>query len=268
MARYQRKGFTLIELLVVIAIIAILASILFPVFARARENARRSSCQSNMKQLGLGFMQYVQDNDERFPFSAPNITTSGAAGWGGRIYPYVKNIETYHCPSDGRAGVAKVSYSSNDNIGGDSTYSLQPYGLTRPTMSSQFGAPALTVLLIETSKVTFDVSTSTTERQTASTEGNQSRAGQGAMRFATGAISGCPDYYITNLSEPIPPGRHLEGANYLAADGHVKWLMAERVSRGSDITFSSTAAAGDCSTIQKPAGTSNLGNYALTFSIY
>ena len=66
-SKQYRRGFTLIELLVVIAIIAILAAILFPVFARARENARRSSCLSNMKQIGLGMMQYSQDNDERYP---------------------------------------------------------------------------------------------------------------------------------------------------------------------------------------------------------
>ena len=63
----QRTGFTLIELLVVIAIIALLAAILFPVFSRVRENARRSSCQSNLKQLALGFQQYMGDNDGRFP---------------------------------------------------------------------------------------------------------------------------------------------------------------------------------------------------------
>src|SRR5689334_5202516 len=65
-----KPGFTLIELLVVIAIIAILAAILFPVFARARENARRASCQSNLKQIGLGIMMYTQDYDETFPRSA------------------------------------------------------------------------------------------------------------------------------------------------------------------------------------------------------
>src|SRR5690606_6779733 len=70
-----KRGFTLIELLVVIAIIAILAAILFPVFARARENARRASCQSNLKQIGLGLMQYTQDYDERLP--AGFLTNTG-----------------------------------------------------------------------------------------------------------------------------------------------------------------------------------------------
>ena len=81
----------MIELLVVIAIIAILAAILFPVFARARENARKTSCLSNMKQIGLGLMQYVQDYDETAP---DGTTTAGlytrGAGWGGQIFPYVK----------------------------------------------------------------------------------------------------------------------------------------------------------------------------------
>ena len=82
-------GFTLIELLVVIAIIAILAAILFPVFARARENARRSSCQSNMKQIGLGFMQYTQDYDEQYPANRYNSAcpTSAVFGWGTVLQP-------------------------------------------------------------------------------------------------------------------------------------------------------------------------------------
>jgi prepilin-type N-terminal cleavage/methylation domain-containing protein/prepilin-type processing-associated H-X9-DG protein len=93
----QRRAFTLIELLVVIAIIAILAAILFPVFARARENARRASCQSNLKQIGLGILQYVQDYDEKFPpatVSDPNVV-----GWAGAIQPYVKSEQLFRCPS-------------------------------------------------------------------------------------------------------------------------------------------------------------------------
>ena len=76
----KKKGFTLIELLVVIAIIAILAAILFPVFARARENARRASCQSNLKQISLGVMQYTQDYDERLPLAPHSATTPGKIG--------------------------------------------------------------------------------------------------------------------------------------------------------------------------------------------
>ena len=94
----QRKtAFTLIELLVVIAIIAILAAILFPVFARARENARRSSCQSNLKQIGLGILQYVQDYDEKLPYACDDATNDRP--WQLTIQPYVKSIQLFKCPS-------------------------------------------------------------------------------------------------------------------------------------------------------------------------
>src|SRR6188474_243241 len=101
------KGFTLIELLIVIAIIAILAAILFPVFARARENARRSSCQSNLKQIGLGFFQYTQDYDERFPLTSTTATvatgqntTAGDIGWAEILQPYIKSSQIFQCPSE------------------------------------------------------------------------------------------------------------------------------------------------------------------------
>jgi prepilin-type N-terminal cleavage/methylation domain-containing protein/prepilin-type processing-associated H-X9-DG protein len=102
----RRRAFTLIELLVVIAIIAILASILFPVFAQAREAARKTSCGSNIRQLGTAFAMYIQDFDETFP----QVTYSGEAGhttpdnsglyrWGWQVLPYIKNMEIFRCPS-------------------------------------------------------------------------------------------------------------------------------------------------------------------------
>src|SRR4028118_1183664 len=96
--RAAHRGFTLIELLVVIAIIAILAAILFPVFARARENARRASCMSNLKQIGLGVMQYTQDWDERYPCNNQTNATGNAAeanvatsGFQTSVFPYLKS---------------------------------------------------------------------------------------------------------------------------------------------------------------------------------
>jgi len=136
--KHSEQGFTLIELLVVIAILAILAAILFPVFARARENARRSSCQSNLKQLGLGFVQYVQDYDERTPliYAGTNPVTVASVGtattaigaaseywkWMDCIYPYVKSAQVYTCPSDSRA-VSYRTYVPRDSLSGAATSS-------------------------------------------------------------------------------------------------------------------------------------------------
>ena len=109
----SKRGFTLIELLVVIAIIAILAAILFPVFARAREAARKSTCQSNLKQLCLGIRMYMQDFDEKFPqkgntgYDGYDENWAGHGGWqtnqivlGDALNPYLKNAAIWECPSD------------------------------------------------------------------------------------------------------------------------------------------------------------------------
>jgi prepilin-type N-terminal cleavage/methylation domain-containing protein/prepilin-type processing-associated H-X9-DG protein len=129
-----RKAFTLIELLVVIAIIAILAAILFPVFATAREKARQSACLTNEKQLGLAFMQYQQDYDEILPPAQINATGTynwDSLFWHDLIYPYVKSVVFFNCPSlSGTGAVGPVTTTWIDNaawpgafhIGVDSTH--------------------------------------------------------------------------------------------------------------------------------------------------
>jgi len=105
----MKKGFTLIELLVVIAIIAILAAILFPVFAQVREKARQASCASNEKQLSLAILQYVEDYDEAYPYGneAGHVwSTTPSCKWDIDIAPYVKSLQVFYCPDDSLTGNA------------------------------------------------------------------------------------------------------------------------------------------------------------------
>jgi len=218
----KRKAFTLIELLVVIAIIAILAAILFPVFARARENARRASCQSNLKQIGLGILQYTQDYDERYPMysTIAGIGTARPVGWADSIQPYVKSIQILQCPSDSGATtddpavVGYTDYAYNLWIGG--------YGPTSKgagMSQSQLTQAALTVM-------TIDHTTSTANRYTI---GNSST---GAGTDGTCAYYGAPDCGNGLARIGLVGIRHLGGANAGFADGHVKWVKGRDETSG------------------------------------
>ena len=134
----RKSGFTLIELLVVIAIIAILAAILFPVFAQARDKARSASCLSNTKQVGTAVLMYAQDYDEYIPRNAhpdPGRVAEGAhfvdcstPRWMDVIYPYIKNEQVFNCPSDSFSTISgPLPTGANFSIAGNKKYVYQPY---------------------------------------------------------------------------------------------------------------------------------------------
>jgi prepilin-type N-terminal cleavage/methylation domain-containing protein/prepilin-type processing-associated H-X9-DG protein len=207
----NRAGFTLIELLVVIAIIAILASILFPVFGRARENARKSSCMSNLKQIGLGVMQYSQDFDERFPYAthnSPPLTINGVspATYDLTIQPYTKSFQVFSCPSDSKT--PEVTLGDGTKV--RRSYSMAAY--ISATAVAQVPAPSLTVFL--------------NERTGIDSSGNKiSATTYDYFIYTTGTTEMSAENGF-NLNDGATPtgmaGRHLAFNNILYADGHVK----------------------------------------------
>jgi len=194
----MRRGFTLIELLVVIAIIAILAAILFPVFARAREKARQTSCLSNVKQMGLASVMYSQDYDDMIVPSyiqwsnGKNYTIW--YGTTGALAPYTGSRQIFHCPNSGGQAYASgggTDYGINMRIARNITVSSgSSYNM------SEVKYPAETVLIADS-----DWTRSLTDYKTSNCwRINDSRH---------------PSYFI--------PARHNEGANIAFVDGHAKW---------------------------------------------
>lgn len=255
-----KRGFTLIELLVVIAIIAILAAILFPVFGRARENGRRSSCQSNMKQQGLGVLQYVQDYDEKYPQAYYYINDNDAAGgymhWSAMIQPYTKSYQLFVCPSDPNGGqlptntfdqqAPRISYTANSAI------------LPRKRRTADAGNTVSLSAVDETAKLIMLAEMSDTAQcvqgtSVASGAALKSHRSTNALGLDAAGTQFSGEYTLTatlptSLYAVTPakakadtdackvtaastyshltytaPERHLGGANYTFADGHVKW---------------------------------------------
>jgi prepilin-type N-terminal cleavage/methylation domain-containing protein/prepilin-type processing-associated H-X9-DG protein len=190
-----RRGFTLIELLVVIAIIAILAAILFPVFARAREKARQSSCQSNLKQIGIAWAMYAQDYDERYPrgsgYVAAATVTSTYGEWYITLEPYIKNTQIYNCPSS-----PYTNYNAGNTT--DGTYGVgytRNSNLQNSTAMSSIPEPASTLCLVDGRNNYF--------------------------RWR------CPGDATTTTNSGWSNTRHNDGFNALFLDGHVKWLKTD-----------------------------------------
>jgi prepilin-type N-terminal cleavage/methylation domain-containing protein/prepilin-type processing-associated H-X9-DG protein len=264
----KRFGFTLIELLVVIAIIAILAAILFPVFAQAREKARAITCLSNMKEIGLATMMYVQDYDEQFPDGQSAYGGVHPVGWAGQLYPYIKSIGILKCPDDSSAGV--VSYAYNNSIGSDGIYGPKDSngnylpGPAEP--DSALIEPDATVVFFEignnycTATQSAYASTYTAQAVAAgwdigspTSEGDGTVDGIGPLygppwtatgvTMETGVLQNCDTHYDNNTAiYKDLTGRHSNGANYAMADGHAKWLMPGRVSGGYALTAAELAS--------------------------
>lgn len=250
--RISLKAFTLIELLVVIAIIAILAAILFPVFARARDNARRASCQSNLKQIGLGLLQYSQDYDERMvtAFYGSNSQAQNDANykWMDATLPYTKSAQLYTCPSDTPVDFGgltwETSYVPNTDVTNRSMRRMGSYAINNYTfLGSTNPGPGPATNNVALSAVADSAGTAWV------VESDYSAAGvtNGAPTYFYGKFRFFPVYatQYTPVGKPrraFADGnsfgaalieRHLDTTNVLFCDGHVKAVKLDALNARS-----------------------------------
>lgn len=211
----HRKGFTLIELLVVIAIIAILAAILFPVFARAREAARQSSCSSNVRQLSTAVLMYVQDYDEILPRTDCNALSSGQA-WNIACQPYTKNIGIFHCPSQPPTAGALIQAGGANPCGGGRPN--LPTNFADHRMNYGYNLVRQSASLAQINKVSTQFMLAEKDTAYAQLPLNED-----------GTIPSSPTAYIPGIGYR---DRHNDGANVSFMDGHVKWFSKDKILNG------------------------------------
>jgi len=219
----EAHGFTLIELLVVVAIIAILSAILFPVFAKAREKARQTSCLSNLKQLGLGLQMYVSDY-ESYPMMSSPSSFSPRQRWADYLYPYVKNPQVFLCPS-APENLANKTFAHDASIKyGGYGFNYQYLGNSRfpwTASDAEISAPAETIAITDTNGVAYDANPSsatlaglyTVDPPLTSARGSGKASGSYGDGAECGGAYGC---------RAMPAERHNNQVNVAFADGHAK----------------------------------------------
>jgi prepilin-type N-terminal cleavage/methylation domain-containing protein/prepilin-type processing-associated H-X9-DG protein len=225
--RCARTGFTLIELLVVIAIISLLAAILFPVFARARENARRTSCLSNLKQIGLASMQYTQDYDgahapasiEYYDYRPPgkyvyliHNPNNWNVMWQERLQPYARSYQIFNCPSETYKGSTIYYGNYGINVLMAISIAAPPAAPPPPVTDSSIVSPSSTYYIMDHSYYTARA-----QNMTAATYSYLPGVGDTANFNCSSSRADCQS------------GRHFDGDNMLFADGHIKWLKAATI---------------------------------------
>jgi prepilin-type N-terminal cleavage/methylation domain-containing protein/prepilin-type processing-associated H-X9-DG protein len=291
--RDSEGGFTLIELLVVIAVIAILAAILFPVFAQARGKARQAACLSNVRQIGLAVSLYVQDYDETFP-NGINVYDGwriwAGEGWAGQCMAYNHNGPLFRCPSDTSGPQSPLdsvdSYAYNFNlIEYADTNDPPPSGVALADLN----AATRSVLLFEVTDVAVNLTDPLEGTAPGGTPGTNFSATSNGLdnrlyaqetfitsvknQYATGYMGGRMPFNPASTQFSDPNGRHMNGSDFLLADGHAKWLRGAAVSSGLN------ALAAGCSQDNQPpqsgcggafqaAGTEgDLARFQATFSL-
>jgi prepilin-type N-terminal cleavage/methylation domain-containing protein/prepilin-type processing-associated H-X9-DG protein len=271
-----RRGFTLIELLVVIAIIAILAAILFPVFSQAREKARQASCVSNMKNLGMGLMQYVNDYDEAFPAWRTPCWGDGwaqrsrnALAWFEQLDPYLRNLEVFRCPTARfewqwlascypnhsnhnlfRRPNRRVNYGFNEAIHNSAIMEADPWrrgfgrlpGMRAPAEIAVIADNWDTFLNPWAEDDTFRVNVRIAFAQRSLCD-ELGRGGRGCPTSALRELKAeRGDAALENLT------RHLGGSAITFADGHAKWFRWMNIKSrryGGALRFGPTQAGWD-----------------------